>query len=166
MKYKKDQYISGFSICSLLIAGMFFYWGIDAFLHGFWYFGISWMGFLWFGIGLAILSGQVAAIVNRSKLRSVVLQEFESNSKVSIEEISGNTGISVRDIRAIVLDLKASGKLKGSFSPTTGSAEEMQVSPKVEEDLSTTPRGNYCSNCGTPVERETAVYCAYCGSKL
>jgi NADH pyrophosphatase NudC (nudix superfamily) len=169
MKYEKNQYSSGGSICALLIAGIFFYWGIDAFLHGFWQFGINWMGFLWIGIGAAIASSQIARLANRSKLRNVVVQEFQTNPNVSIEEISANTGISVKDIRAIILDLKASGILRGNFSITTGEAKSVEiVKPQAKAEI--TPevqeKSQFCPNCGTPVSRDTAVYCAFCGGKL
>jgi hypothetical protein len=150
-----------------LIAGIFFYWGIDAFLHGFWQFGINWMGFLWIGIGTAIASSQIAALANKSKLRNVVAQEFQINPNVSIEEISANTGISVKDIRAIILDLKGAGRLKGNFSPTTGEAKSMKVvNPQPDPTPEFPERSQFCPNCGTPVSRDAAVYCAYCGSKL
>ena len=119
MKYKRNQYTEGFSICALIIAGMFFYWGFNALVDGFWQLGVDWIALLWFGIGAAILVSQVAALANRSKLKNVVLQEFGQNPNISVEEISNNTGISVRDIRAIILDLKGSGRLKGQFSPQT-----------------------------------------------
>jgi hypothetical protein len=168
MKYKKNQYTDGFSICALLIAGMFYYWGIDAFLDGWWKFGINWMGFLWIGIGTAILVSQIAALTNRGKLKNIVLHEFEQNPNISMEEISNNTGISVRDLRAIILDLKASGKLRGNFSPETGSAKEMQVSKEEIPIVQKVPQehGKFCPNCGTPIERSEAAFCAYCGSKL
>jgi len=169
IKYNKDQYSHGASICALLIAGMFFYWGIDAFLHGFWQFGINWMGFLWIGIGAAIASSQIAALVNKSKLRNVVAQEFKINPNVSIEEISANTGISVKDIRAIILDLKAEGRLRGNFSPDTGEGKSMEiVNHQQEPKFIPEPVGKsqFCPNCGTPISRDTAVYCAFCGSKL
>jgi len=168
MKYKRNQYTEGFSICALLIAGIFYYWGINAFMDGFWRFGIMWMGFLWIGIGTAILVSQIAALVNRSKLKNVVLYEFKQNPNISIEEISNNTGISVRDIKAIILDLKASGRLRGNFSADTGSAKEMQVikeEPPIAQKIP--PEGaKFCPSCGTPIERSEAAFCAYCGSKL
>jgi hypothetical protein len=166
MKYNPNQYTSGFSICALLIAGMFFYWGIDAFLHGFWDFGFNWMGFIWIGIGIAILGSQIAALTNRSKLKNIVLIEFNNNPNISVEEISANTGISVRDVRAIILDLKAAGKLRGKFSTSTGEAKAMEVVPKAEKVPIPQEKSNYCPNCGTPIERENAAFCAYCGSKL
>ena len=167
MKYEKNQYSSGGSICALLIAGMFFYWGIDAFLHGFWQFGLNWMGFLWIGIGAAIASSQIAALANKSKLRNVVAQEFQINPNVSIEEISANTGISVRDVRAIILDLKAAGKLRGSFSTTTGEAESMKtVNAPPMKPQHVEEKGGFCPNCGTAINRDNAAYCSYCGAKF
>ena len=166
MKYKRDQYTTGFSICALLIAGMFFFWGINAFLDGFWRFGINWMGFLWIGIGAAILASQVAALANRSKLRNIVLQEFEQSPNISVEEISAKTGISVKDIRAIMLDLRGEGRIRGKFSETTGEAKSMEVVPKAQETTITQEKAKFCPNCGTPIERESAAFCAYCGSKL
>jgi hypothetical protein len=156
---------------------MFFYWGIDAFLHGFWHFGINWMGFLWIGIGAAIATSQIAALANRGKLRNVVAHEFKINPNVSIEEISANTGISVKDIRAIILDLKGAGRLRGNFSPATGEAKHMEVvKPEIlpepvpdqapKQVPETHEKGQFCPNCGTPVSRDSAIFCAYCGSKL
>jgi DNA-directed RNA polymerase subunit RPC12/RpoP len=164
MKYKKDQYINGFSICALIFAGMFFYWGINGFIDGFWRFRVDWINFLWIGIGSAILVSQIAAITNRSKLKNVVSHEFEHNPNISVEEISNNTGISVRDIRAIILDLKSSGRLKGQFSTQTGDAESMRV--EKEEEHVIQEHSIFCPNCGTPIIKDEAVYCAYCGSKL
>jgi len=165
MKYKKDQYNNGFSICALIFAGMFFYWGITGLVDGFWLFGgVNWMSFLWIGIGSAILVSQIAAITNRSKLKNVVSHEFEHNPNISVEEISNNTGISVRDIRAIILDLKSSGRLRGQFSTQTGDAKSMQV--EKEEEHIIQEHSKFCPNCGTPINKDEAVYCAYCGSKF
>jgi hypothetical protein len=168
MKYKKNQYTEGFSICALIIAGMFYYWGIDAFWNGFWSFNINWMGFLWIGIGTAILVSQIAALMNRSKLRNVVLYEFQQNPNAAMEEISNNTGISIRDLRAIILDLKASGRLRGNFSPETGSAKEMQVVKDVPPTFQKADQehAKFCPSCGTPIERTKAAFCSYCGNKL
>ena len=164
MKYKKDQYINGFSICALIFAGMFFYWGINGFVYGFTRFRVDWMNFIWIGIGSAILVSQIAAITNRSKLKNVVSHEFEHNPNISVEEISNNTGISVRDIRAIILDLKSSGRLRGQFSTQTGDAKSMRV--EKEEEHVIQELSKFCPSCGTPISKDEAVYCAYCGSKL
>jgi len=164
MKYKKDQYINGFSICALIFAGMFFYWGINGLVDGFWRFRVDWINFLWIGIGSAILVSQIVAITNRSKLKNVVSHEFEHNPNISVEEISNNTGISVRDIRAIILDLKSSGRLRGQFSTQTGDAKSMQV--EMEEEHVIQEHSKFCPSCGTPINKDEAVYCAYCGSKL
>ncbi len=164
MKYESNQYSEGFSICSLIIAGMFLWWGfnnlIDDAFNWWW-----WFGFLWIAIGLSIISSQIYKLTSRSKLRNVVKLEFEENPTASIEQIATNTGITTRDARAIVLDLKARGELRGKFSTKTGEAKHVEV-VSVNQPLSQA-KGVYCSNCGTPVKREgTAEYCAYCGTKL
>ena len=164
MKYKKDQYINGFSICALIFAGIFFYWGFNGLVEEFLHFRVYWIRFLWIGIGSAILVSQIAAIANRSKLKNVVANEFEHNPNISVEEISNNTGISVRDIRAIILDLKASGRLRGQFSIQTGDAESMRV--EKEEEAIIQEHSKFCPNCGTPISKDEAIYCAYCGSKF
>ncbi|MFW9946654.1 MAG: zinc-ribbon domain-containing protein [Candidatus Odinarchaeota archaeon] len=166
MKYSQNQYNQGFSICAFIVAGIFFYWGISAFLNIVWHFGFNWMGFVWFGLGAAIVGSQIAALVNRSKLRNIVLQEFHHNPNASVEDISGNTGISIKDVRSIILDLKAEGMLKGQILSSTEEAKSMKVIPKLEKEPISQERSRYCSNCGTPIGRENAAFCAYCGSKL
>jgi hypothetical protein len=167
MKYKRNQYTNGLSICALIFAGMFLYWGFDALFTNSWLFTFNWWGFLLIGIGIAILSSQIAIVVNRSKLKNVVLNEFQSNPNISVEEISANTGISVRDARAIILDLKSAGKLRGGFSTTTGEAESMKAvkSPPIKVEL-VDERAGFCPNCGTEIHRDNAAYCSYCGAKF
>ena len=164
MKYESNQYSDGFSICSLIIAGMFLYWGFNNLLenmfHIWW-----WFGFILIAIGLSIISSQIYKLTNRGKLRNVVKLEFEENPTASIEQIATNTGITTKDARAIVLDLKARGELRGKFSTKTGEAKHIEVTTSSQSP--TQEKGNYCSNCGTSVKRDgTAVYCAYCGAKL
>lgn len=163
MRYEKNQYSSGASICGLIIAGMFLYWGIST-LFGYspHPFNLWWLGFIWIMIGLAIISGQVAALSNRGRLRSIVRDYFLDNPNASIEEISAKTGITIKDVRAIVLDLKARGELRGKFSSKTG---QMKSVP-VESETSEIPKSSFCPNCGTPVKDESAMYCAYCGARL
>ena len=164
MHYERNEYKEGFSICALIIAGIFLWWGFNIILDGmanwYWFFG-----FFWILIGLSIMSNQIYKLTNRSKLRNVVKQEFEQNPNISIELIAGNTGITVKDARAIVLDLKARGELRGKFSTKTGEAKHVEITTP-NQSPSEEP-GKYCANCGTPVKSEgNAVYCAYCGAKL
>jgi hypothetical protein len=164
MKYESNQYSEGFSICSLIIAGMFLYWGFNTLLenifHWWW-----WFGFLLIFIGLSIISSQIYKLTSRSKFRNLVKHEFEENPTASVEQIARNTGITTKDARAIILDLKARGELRGKFSTKTGAAKHVEVTPSNQPPSQ--EKGVYCSNCGTPVKRDgTAVYCAYCGAKL
>jgi hypothetical protein len=178
MKYKRNQYTEGVSICALIIAGVFLWWGISILINGrfwnpAWWIG-GWWGFLWLGIGLSIAISQLSGLNNRSKLRNVVKNEITLNPKATVEQIARNTGISIRDVRAIILDLKANGELMGKFSQDTGQMEYTQVSPKKNEPMkSKTPeseqedlKANYCPNCGTPVTNEEAQFCQFCGSRL
>ncbi|MFX1308841.1 MAG: zinc-ribbon domain-containing protein [Promethearchaeota archaeon] len=160
MKYERNQYSEGFSICALIIAGAFFYWGITSFIPwNVW----SWWGFISIGIGTAILISQIFALTNRSKLRNVVLAEFQENPEATVEAVSTSTGISRKDIHAIILDLKASGQLRGKFNTTTGQIKHLSI-PKVEEI--TEERAKYCSNCGTPITKDAAQFCSYCGAQI
>lgn len=158
MKYEKNQYNDSVSICTFIIAGAFLWWGISSLIDKVW-----WWGFIAIGIGAAILSSQIVAINNRSKLRRVVLQEFQTNPDASIEDVSMRTGISRKDVQSIVLDLKASGQLIGKFSTKTGQIKHLTI---PEEPVSSEERGKYCYNCGTPLSKESAQYCAYCGAKI
>ena len=160
MKYEKNQYSEGFSICALIIAGAFFYWGINTFIP---WTGWSFWGFILIGIGTAILVGQIFAITNRSKLRNVVLSEFQVNPEATVDGISQRTGISRRDIHAIILDLKASGQLRGKFNTTTGQIKHLSI-PKTQEVVE--ERAKYCPNCGTPITKEAAQFCSYCGANI
>ncbi|MFX0023939.1 MAG: zinc-ribbon domain-containing protein [Candidatus Hermodarchaeota archaeon] len=160
MKYERNQYSEGFSICSLIFAGIFLYWGISLFFP--WQVW-SWGGFILIGIGIAILVGQIYALTNRSKLRNVVLIEFKENPEASVEDVSRSTGISRKDINAIILDLKASGQLIGKFNTTTGQIKHLSI---PEKEPVTEERPKFCSNCGTPITKETAQYCAYCGAQV
>jgi len=160
MKYEKNQYNDSVSICTFIISGAFFWWGITRFIP---WDKWSWLGFIAIGIGAAILSSQIVAINNRNKLRRIVLQEFQTNPDASIEDVSRSTGISRKDVQSIVLDLKASGQLIGKFSTKTGQIKHVSI-PK--DSVSSEERGKYCYNCGTPISKESAQFCAYCGAKI
>lgn len=160
MKYEKNQYSEGFSICALIIAGFFLWSGISQFIN--WGDGWEWWGFILTGIGIAILLGQIYAVTNRSKLRNVVLGEFQAKPEATVEEISRGTGITHKDINAIILDLKASGQFRVKFNTTTGQVKHMTIPQKEEVSEE---KAKYCSNCGTPITKDSAQYCAYCGAK-
>ena len=168
MKYKRNQYSEGISVCAFIIAGILIYWGInDIFvplMEGL-IRPINWWGLVWFGIAAAIIIGQLAAWANRSKLRNAVLYEYEEHPEATIEEISRNTGITVKDVQSIVLDLKAAGLLRGKFSSATGQMIHADIIKKPQGEVSE-GKVAYCPNCGTAKVKESAVFCSYCGTKL
>jgi len=166
MKYKRNQYSEGVSVCAFIIAGILIYWGInDIFLPLWTVTLINWWGLVWLGIAAAIIIGQIAAWANKSKLRNAVLYEYEEHPEATIDEIRQNTGISIRDVQAIVLDLKADGLLRGKFSSTTGQMTHADVIKKPQGEASE-GKVAYCPNCGTAKTKESAVFCSYCGTKL
>jgi len=166
MKYEKNSYVEGFSFCSLIIAGAFIFWGISGLVEeaGLW-------NIIQILIGLSILVGQFSAFTNKPKLRNIVLSEFTQNPNISIDEITKNTGISFKDIKAIIMDLKGSGQLRGTFSSTTGKMQlaEIQKQPeKAGKVIETTSEDHkFCNECGTEVDQnDNAQFCPYCGSKI
>ncbi|MHA2288468.1 MAG: zinc ribbon domain-containing protein [Promethearchaeota archaeon] len=158
MQYKKNQYSEGVSVCSFIIAGILIYWGSNDIFVRLWNgLPINWWGLFWYAIAAAIIIGQIMAMANKSKLRNAVLYEYEEHPEATIEQISQNTGITMKDVQAIVLDLKADGLLRGKFSSTTG---------QMTHSNATEGKATYCPNCGTAKVKESAVFCSYCGTKL
>jgi len=152
MKYEKNQYTEGFSICGLIIAGAFLFWGISTIIAG------GWWGIILIGIGIAISLGLIRALVNKKKLRNTVKYEFESNPNATVEDISNSTGISKKDVQAIILDLKMSGELHGKFSSKTG---QLKVVPAETQE-----KDKFCPSCGAHIEKEAAQFCNYCGAEV
>ena len=166
MNYEKNSYVEGFSFCSLIIAGAFIFWGISGLVEevGLW-------NIIQILIGASILIGQFRAFTNKPKLRNIVLSEFTQNPNISIDEISRNTGISFKDIKAIIMDLKGSGQLRGTFSSTTGKMQlaEIQKQPEKVGKVIETTNGDYrfCKECVTEIDKSNdAQFCPYCGSKI
>ena len=155
MKYKKNQYTDGFSICSWIIAGAFFYWGITDLIR--WSGGFPWWGLIALAIAIAITVGQIAAIVNRDKLRKLVKNELIDNPNASVEDISNNTKVTRKDVNAIILDLKMNGELRGKFSSKTG-----QFKTEAEGAI----KAKFCPSCGAPYSKEGAQFCQHCGANL
>jgi hypothetical protein len=121
----------------------------------------SWAGIFTIIFGATIISSLIVAVANRRKLKRVVLHEFQTIPDASIEEISMKTGISRRDVQAIVLDLKSSGQLIVRFSTKTGHIKDTSF-----QNTSSEIETKYCHSCGTPISKESDQYCAYCGAKI
>jgi len=156
MKYKRNQYTEGISVCSFIIAGILIYWGTnDIFVRLLTVASINWWGLVWYAIAAAIIIGQIAAWANRSKLKNAVLYEYEEHPEATIEEISQSIGITIKDVQAIVLDLKADGLLRGKFSSTTGQMTHAEVIKKPEGQV-LEGKVAYCPNCGTAKVKESA----------
>ena len=159
MKYKKNQYSEEGRICGVIIGAGFIWWGIYIIYPWHWW---NWWGFIMLAIGLSIIGGNVAAVANRGRLRRTVKYEFESNPNASVDTISQSTGITKKDVQAIILDLKMRGDLRGNFSSKTG---ELKVIP-VESPTPEKAKATFCPHCGTAVKKGEAKYCAVCGAGL
>ncbi len=176
MKYKRDPYTKGWLIITaIVIIGLFFLLGINIFttitdyegndnIGGLIQFQFSWLSILWFAIGCIILIRHLLVTTNRSKLRKIVISEFEMNPNISVEEIRVKTGISMKEVSLIILNLKTRGKLRGNFLSDTGEAKSMQVITQEQQFIQETK--GYCPYCGTPVSSKEALFCNYCGTKL
>lgn len=160
MKYKRNQYTEGASICGFIIAGAFIWWGVSSLIpfNGWW----DIWGFILLGIGLSIIFGQIAAISNKSRLRKAVKYEFESNPNASVDSISQSTSITKKDVQAIILDLKMRGQLRGNFSSKTGELKTIPVESPAPEKAA----AKFCSSCGTTIKKGEAQYCNVCGAKI
>jgi hypothetical protein len=101
--------------------------------------------------------------MNRSKIRNIVKTEFEQNPNASIEEVSKSTGISKKDVQAVVFDLKADGELRGKFSSSTG---KLKKAPEPKAQKPEKPKPQYCPSCGTALKKENAKFCEFCGSSI
>ncbi|MFW9784112.1 MAG: zinc ribbon domain-containing protein [Candidatus Heimdallarchaeota archaeon] len=160
MKYIRNQFVRTGSIMwwifILIIGSAALWWGITVLQW-------SWLGILPILIGATILYRLIVATANRDKLRRIVIHEFEINPESSINDILIRTGISKRDVRAILLDLKSSGHFIGHYSTKNGQIQYISSHSELnglEEGV------KYCPSCGTPISDESVQYCAYCGVKI
>ena len=87
----------------------------------------------------------------------------QANPQATVDDASKSTGITRKDINAIILDLKASGQLRAKFNSTTGQMKHMST---PEKEAVSEERAKYCSNCGTPITKDSAQFCAYCGAQI
>ena len=158
MQYKRNQYSEEGRICGIIIGAGFVWWGISIIYPWQWW---NWWGLIMLGIGLSIIGSQIAAVANKSRLRRTVKYEFESNPAASVDAISQSTGITRKDVQAIVLDLKMRGELRGNFSSKTGELKAIPVESPTPEKAKAT----FCPHCGT-VKKDEAAFCSVCGAKL
>jgi hypothetical protein len=160
MRYIRNQFVRAGSfmwwIFIFMISGALLWGGITILQW-------SWAGIFNILIGVAILFRLIIATSNRSKIRRIVLDEFEKNPEASIKDVTGITGISRRDVRAIILDWKSSGHLIGNFSTKAGTISYIS---NHKEQNTLGEKSKYCQSCGTPIRDESVQYCTYCGAKI
>ncbi|MHA1731181.1 MAG: zinc ribbon domain-containing protein [Promethearchaeota archaeon] len=185
-KYERNQYSDGFSFCGLIIGGIFLYAGIsEIFGRGWWGIGVWWIGLFFVVIGGSIIGGNLRALYNRDRLKNLVLNEITLKKTTNVEEIAQSTGLSTKDVRHIVMDLKLEGKLFVHYDKDTGEirdahspvtpgkpANNPPVSfPNPTPDPLPTPKSEsgrsrkYCPYCGN-VLSTGAKFCSFCGGEL
>ena len=159
---KRKQIKEKAPFCLFFIAGVLVFMGVNT-LNPFNFNSmLNLRGLIPVGIGLAIIGSQVVALANKSRLRRIVVYEFESNTNASGDTISQSTGIARKDIQAIILALKMRGELRGNFSSKTGELEAIPVQSPTPEK----PAAKFCPHCGTTVKKDEAQFCSVCGAKF
>lgn len=172
MSDRRRSYISGLNIVGLIISGLFIMWSIFAFLDMLWNFGTDWLGYIWLGLGIVILIGQITSISNKynhlKRKRIMILQEYMNNRNISHEEVSQNTGIDLIEVKDIFLFLKLKGIINRSFNTTTGQSIVIQqpAAIGVSESVISDSNLKYCPNCGTRIKTNRTKYCEFCGIEL
>ena len=63
---------------------------------------------------MAIILEQIGVKINHRALRKIVRFEYEDNPEATLEEISNKTGLSIRDIQGIRMDLMKQGERLGN----------------------------------------------------
>ena len=164
MKYVRNQFVRTGSLMWWIFMLMMGGGGLGG---GIYLLQWHWAGISPMIIGVAILYRLILTGVNRDKIRRIVLHEFEKNPESSIRDIMNATGISRRDVRSIILNLKSSGLIvlnrNSHISTETG---QLQYLSSQEEQSNLEEKIKYCESCGTQISNESDLYCSYCGAKL
>jgi len=86
MKYEKNQYTEGVTLCGAIITGALFYWGISSFIP---YDPVnSWWDLFSLVCGIFFLTRGITALTNRDELKRMALNKFASNSGTTIELVA------------------------------------------------------------------------------
>ncbi|MFX1354334.1 MAG: hypothetical protein ACFFGP_10260, partial [Promethearchaeota archaeon] len=168
MKYHR-RLANGGHIFGFIIATLFIIWSIFAFMDMFWNFGTDYVGFIWLGFGLLIIFGQIGDMLKRNKInhkiRNLVLEQFQGDPNVTLEEIANTTWLSWKSVRNIVLYLRAKGYLSIIPNGDLLNVNPVQNVPIMTVSSATTHTKTtvdspselpkYCPDCGARVERGT-----------
>jgi hypothetical protein len=168
----RRTYLSSLNIFGLILSGLFLTWSIFAFLNMLWNFGTDWLAYIWLGLGIIILTGQISNISNKynhlKRKRIIILQEYMKNQNISHDEVSQNTGIDLNEVKKIFLYLKIKGIINRSFNTTTGQSIVFQqpVAMTTAKSLINNGSLRFCPNCGTHINNSPTKYCEFCGIEL
>ncbi|MHA1593659.1 MAG: zinc-ribbon domain-containing protein [Candidatus Baldrarchaeia archaeon] len=135
------EYLSEFGA-----AVMFLVWGL-----------LSWFadfpGTSWFVVLAAFLFvDMVRKYYEDRKIKNLVLNTITTYKTVSLESLARELRIRIKDLRRVILDLRAEGLLKAEFDVNTG------ILRIIEEQ-------RFCPYCGSYVP-PGASFCPKCGSSL
>ena len=144
--------------------------------------------------GGILLIAAISNIFTYRYNREKVLGALKSYQRVDMNHLSNELRMKIRDLKEIIVDLRAEGKLKASFDPESGEVvvfevkgmqpsggttvtspppAEVNASKKYEEmkEVEITPvmqnikDQGYCPYCGSKVS-DKDKFCVTCGSAL
>ncbi|MFW9825487.1 MAG: hypothetical protein ACFFE4_21270 [Candidatus Thorarchaeota archaeon] len=189
INYSRKSNVSGFNIIGFILSLLFFLWSMFAFADMLWNFETNWVGYVWLGLSLGTFFSQIGFITAR-KASKRVFHEIMLNPNDSLQEIAYNTGVHLKTVKKVVVDLKLRGLLQNSFNTQTGQMENVHI-------ISSLPKGSrntvatalisqpsiqsyaereeidlpinlprFCSYCGSTINPGATEYCEFCGQAV
>lgn len=124
-------------------------------------------GSIWIGFGGAVLVIISLGIFStRGRTSRAVLGTLDNHEgeKVKLSSLADELGMSERELRSAIIDLRVDGKVKVQFDKNTG--EVIIGEPKTGgKAVTVASKPVYCSYCGYPLPAG-ARFCPSCGSSV
>jgi len=189
MNYLRKSNVSSINIFMFIISIVLFIWSMFAFANMLWNFGTNWVAFIWLGLSMVTFFGQIGFINARKKLK-MVFHEIMLNQNSSLEDIAYNTGVPLKIVKKVVVDIKMRGILQSTFNTQTGYMEDVHLvssvpkasrkiiaakvisQPSIQrytkhEEIESHPEEpRYCAYCGSALNPNVTKYCEFCGQTV
>ncbi len=124
--------------------------------------------------GGILLIVSISNILSYRYNREKVLGALKSYQRVQLNQLSEELRMKKRDLKEMIVDLRAEGKLKASFDPESGEVVVFEVKGQPPIGVATPPPVNTSKKMSelegieiTPVMQniQDQGYCPYCGSR-